>query len=269
MVSPLILMMAGLLADASTCEKLASVTLPGATISSARMVPAGPFVAPAQGRAGRTAACGCRTRRRPWGGRGQAAPAPILPEHCRVRLVLAPSTDSRIEMEVWLPPQNWNGKFQAVGNGGWAGTISYAAMATALAEGYATASNDTGHKGGNALFAIDHPEKLVDFAYRAVHEMTVQVEGDHRVLLRTRAAPVVLERLLDRRAAGADVGAEIPGGLRRDPCRRARQLPDASARVGSGGRGAGAEGSGGAVPAAKLDDGEPGRARTPATRATA
>jgi feruloyl esterase len=47
-------------------------------------------------------------------------------------------------------------------------------MATALQEGYATASNDTGHKGGNAIFAIGHPEKLVDFAYRAVHEMTVQ-----------------------------------------------------------------------------------------------
>ena len=47
-------------------------------------------------------------------------------------------------------------------------------LASALQEGYATASNDTGHKGGNALFAIGHPEKLTDFAYRAVHEMTVQ-----------------------------------------------------------------------------------------------
>ncbi len=77
-------------------------------------------------------------------------------------------------MEVWLPTENWNGKFQAVGNGGWAGIISYPALASALQEGYATASNDTGHKGGNALFAIGHPEKLTDFAYRAVHEMVVQ-----------------------------------------------------------------------------------------------
>jgi hypothetical protein len=46
-------------------------------------------------------------------------------------------------------------------------------MASALQEGYATASTDTGHKGGNAAFAIGHPEKVVDFAYRAVHEMTV------------------------------------------------------------------------------------------------
>ncbi len=79
-------------------------------------------------------------------------------------------------MEAWLP-DNWNGKFQFVGGGGWAGIISFPAMVTALQEGYATASTDTGHKGGNALFAINHPEKVVDFAYRAVHETTVQAKA--------------------------------------------------------------------------------------------
>ena len=77
--------------------------------------------------------------------------------------------DSDIKIEVWLPAAAWNGKFQAVGNGGWAGTISYGALASALQEGYATASTDTGHVGGNASFAVGHPEKVVDFAYRAVH----------------------------------------------------------------------------------------------------
>jgi feruloyl esterase len=90
-----------------------------------------------------------------------------------VAIVMKPSSDSHIEAEVWLPAQ-WNGKFQAVGNGGWAGTISYPAMARALQEGYATASTDTGHKGGSSAFAIGHPEKLIDFGYRAIHEMTVQ-----------------------------------------------------------------------------------------------
>ena len=85
-----------------------------------------------------------------------------------------PRSDSDIKIEVWLPAASWNGKFQAVGNGGWAGTISYAAMASALQEGYATASTDTGHAGGNAAFAIGHPEKVIDFAYRAVHEMAVK-----------------------------------------------------------------------------------------------
>jgi feruloyl esterase len=98
----------------------------------------------------------------------------MLPAYCRVAMVLAPSSDSHIEMELWLPAADWNGKFQAVGNGGWAGSITFAAMAQALKEGYATASNDTGHTGQDPVFALGHPEKLVDFAYRANHEMTVQ-----------------------------------------------------------------------------------------------
>ena len=101
--------------------------------------------------------------------------AEVLPSHCRVALVLTPTPDSHIEMEVWMP-SNWNGKFQAVGNGGWAGSISRDAMAAALNEGYATASTDTGHKSAEtpgASFVPGHPEKLIDYGYRAVHEMTV------------------------------------------------------------------------------------------------
>jgi feruloyl esterase len=99
-----------------------------------------------------------------------------LPTHCRVALVLAPTSDSHIEVEVWMPSSNWNGKFQAVGNGGWAGSISIEAMTVALREGYATASTDTGHKsketpGGS--FVPGHPEKFIDYGYRAVHEMTL------------------------------------------------------------------------------------------------
>jgi feruloyl esterase len=100
-----------------------------------------------------------------------------LPEHCRVVAVLKPSADSEINIEVLLPSQEWNGKFQAVGNGLWAGTISYSAMVQALVDGYATASTDTGHTGNNAQFAIGHPEKLADFAYRSMHEMTVQAKA--------------------------------------------------------------------------------------------
>lgn len=80
-------------------------------------------------------------------------------------------------MEIWLPASGWNRKFQAVGNGGWAGVISYNAMAEALHDGYATSSTDTGHVGATGKFAIDHPEKLVDFGYRAVHEMTLKAKS--------------------------------------------------------------------------------------------
>jgi Tannase and feruloyl esterase len=54
-----------------------------------------------------------------------------------------------------------------------AGSIPYALLAQAIAEGYAAAGTDTGHVGNNADFMPEHPEKLVDFAYRAVHEMAV------------------------------------------------------------------------------------------------
>ena len=142
------------------CEQLRSLSLPGTTITAAEFVSA--------------EASGSITAERS-----------ALPAHCRVAAVLAPSSDSHIEMEIWLPTTaSWNGKFQAVGNGGWAGSISFGTgrpqpiartMTSALEEGYATASNDTGHKGTGAdgSFALGHPEKLRDFADRAVHEMTV------------------------------------------------------------------------------------------------
>src|SRR5262245_390924 len=142
-----------LVVAATPCESLKSVSLANATVTTAVTVAAVPLA----------------------GGRGQ--PALNLPAHCRVVLTLSPSSDSQIEVEVWLPAENWNGKFLAVGNGGWAGTISTPAMAQALLEGYATASTDTGHKGATAQFAVGHPEKVTDFAYRAVHEMTVKAKS--------------------------------------------------------------------------------------------
>jgi feruloyl esterase len=95
-----------------------------------------------------------------------------LPAFCRVAATLKPVSDSEIRIEVWMPASGWNGKLQSVGNGAWAGSISYPALGTALAAGYAAAGTDTGHTGNNAQFAVGHPEKVVDFAYRAVHEMT-------------------------------------------------------------------------------------------------
>jgi feruloyl esterase len=97
-------------------------------------------------------------------------------DFCRVVAVLAPSSDSHINVEVWLPAADkWNGKFQAEGNGGWAGSIQgLSAMQTAIRAGYATAGSDTGHTGANGSFAIGHPEQVIDFGYRAIHEMAVQ-----------------------------------------------------------------------------------------------
>jgi Tannase and feruloyl esterase len=141
---------------ATPCDSLAGVKLTNGKITSAVTVAAGAFVPPAAG------------------GRGGGAAYANLPAFCRVAATLTPTTDSDIKMELWLPQTGWNGKFEAVGNGGWAGTIPYAAIASAMAAGYAAAGTDTGHTGNNADFAFGHPEKVTDLAYRSIHEMTVQ-----------------------------------------------------------------------------------------------
>jgi feruloyl esterase len=89
-----------------------------------------------------------------------------------VTATLTPTRDSDIKIELWMPATGWNGKYEAVGNGAFSGAIAYPAMVAALARGYATSSTDTGHAGGSASFALGHPEKVIDFGWRAVHEMT-------------------------------------------------------------------------------------------------
>lgn len=162
-------------AAATACEDLARLALPNAKIDSAQMVAAGAFVQPGgRGGAARGAggAAGAADGR---GARGPAAnPFGNLPAFCRVTATLTPTSDSDIKTEIWLPASGWNGKFLAVGNGGWAGTIPYTAIAAAVAAGYAGAGTDTGHTGNNADFALGHPEKVIDLAYRSIHEMTVQ-----------------------------------------------------------------------------------------------
>jgi feruloyl esterase len=141
--------------NTSTCENLTSFSLENTTIETSAVVPASVFR-----------------------GADVNNTQPAIPEHCRLTMVLAPSSDSHINVELWLPMSDWNGKFMAVGNGGWAGSIQgYADMQTALRKGYATAATDTGHlvtDGPGAMFGLGHPEKIVDFAYRSIHDMTVK-----------------------------------------------------------------------------------------------
>src|SRR5262249_54266850 len=146
---------------ATPCENLPSLKLRNAKIDAAQVVAAGTFVQPGRGGAAR----------------GGANPYANLPSFCRVTATLTPSSDSDIKVELWLPVSGWNGKFEAVGNGGWAGTIPYPAMAAALGSGYATAGTDTGHVGGPADFALGHPEKLIDLPYRSIHDVTVKSEA--------------------------------------------------------------------------------------------
>jgi feruloyl esterase len=86
-----------------------------------------------------------------------------------------PTADSDIKIEVWMPVAGWNGRFRGQANGGFAGEIDYHLLGFAVLQGYASAGTDTGHaaSGVDASWALGHPEKTVDFAYRAIHEMTV------------------------------------------------------------------------------------------------
>jgi feruloyl esterase len=140
----------------AACADLARLALPNTTVTRAEIVAPGGFTTTG------TAVSQALYAR--------------LPEFCRVAATLRPSADSEIRIEVWLPAQ-WNGRFQAIGNGAWAGVIPYTAMAGALVEGYVAAGTDTGHVGNTAAFAVGHPEKVIDLGYRAVHEMTVQAKA--------------------------------------------------------------------------------------------
>jgi feruloyl esterase len=93
---------------------------------------------------------------------------------CRVRGVIAPAN----LFEVWMPTADWNGKFQAVGNGGLAGSISFGDMRTALSRNYATASTDTGHSSnapGDPWWT--NAQQIKDYGYRSIHELTVKAKA--------------------------------------------------------------------------------------------
>ena len=144
-------------ADAATCDALRQMKIANGVVTAAESVAAGAFRSP--------------------NANAQAANAYAnVPAFCRVEATLAPSSDSDVRVEAWLPTSGWNRKLQAVGNGGLGGSIPYSALASAVRAGYAAVGTDTGHTGGNADFVPGHPEKMIDFAYRSIHEMTAMAK---------------------------------------------------------------------------------------------
>jgi feruloyl esterase len=151
-------------ANAAACADLAkSLQLPNVTVSVAEAVAAG--------------------KSKPSGPPGLGG-SPVgnyasLPAFCRVAATSRPTPDSDIRFEVWMPLAGWNGKFVGGGNGVWAGSIAYSDMTTPLSRGYATAASDVGHQGSplDGSFLTGHPEKLIDFGHRAVHETTVAAKA--------------------------------------------------------------------------------------------
>lgn len=152
----LVLLLAGVRLEAQlTCDRLVDLKLDGAKILSASMIPA--------------------TDLPPSKSFGGAHVA----EHCEVKGLATPTSDSEINFLIWLPPaSNWNGKYVQEGSGGWGGTINAHALIAPLSRGYAAAVTNDGHNGGpGGRFVLGHPEKLIDFGYRAIHETSRQARA--------------------------------------------------------------------------------------------
>jgi len=136
-------------ASGTSCADLQSLLIPDVTITASTQVGAGSFTPQETGQ------------------------EYAVPEFCRVVGVARPTPDSAIGFEVWIPTASaWNGRFQGVGTGGYDGSINYRDLARALDRGYAVASTDMGHTGGSLAFGIGAPERIVDWAYRAIHVTT-------------------------------------------------------------------------------------------------
>ena len=140
------------------CDKLIDLKLPSVEVTSAIFLAAG------------TVATGI----------GNTPPID-MPARCIVKAIARPTSDSEIKIEIWLPATNWNGKYMQTGNGGWAGAIPTSSLANAIQRGYAAAGTNGGHDAGGengpAGWAIGHPEKLIDFGHRALHETGVQAKA--------------------------------------------------------------------------------------------
>ncbi len=136
-------------ARGANCAELVQLILPDVTLTSATDVAAGLFTPPG------------------------SSNALEVPAFCRVVAVARPTPDSVIHFEVWIPSaKQWNHDLLGVGNGGYMGAIHFEDMADGLKRGFATTSTDTGHTGADLTFGAGHPEKIVDWGYRAIHIMT-------------------------------------------------------------------------------------------------
>ena len=145
-------------AAAASCDSLGTFSLSNGKVTAAAVVAPAAFTPPGQ--------------------TGPGNPAfKALGEFCRVTASLTPTADSDIRIEVWLPAAGWNGKLQSVGNGGWAGVIRIRRLRRRSPPAMPRAATDTGHVGNTAEFVPGHREKLVDYGYRAVHEMTVAAKA--------------------------------------------------------------------------------------------
>src|SRR3569832_168029 len=138
---------------AGSCENLVvGLPMSGVTVTAATTVPGPSFTAP------------------------DGVTYTNVPSFCKVSAVLTPTSDSFINVELWMPTSTWNGRFAGYGNGGYAGTIALGvpAMIAGLQSGLAVATTDMGTApsgNNNADTLVGHPQKWIDWGWRATHLM--------------------------------------------------------------------------------------------------
>jgi Tannase and feruloyl esterase len=138
-----------------SCTRLTSFKLDGVEIGSASVVAANATLTDA--------------RRPDMTGEPHGAPVSGLPTFCRVIGTLHSEPQTGAEFEVWLPLQNWNGRFFGANNGGFAGSLRYDDLAAAVLNGGVGASSDTGHKSSDRAWAQGRPDRVKDYGWRATH----------------------------------------------------------------------------------------------------
>jgi feruloyl esterase len=145
-------------AQVTNCESLlTSFKFPNATITGATLQPGGPY-------------CGTDT----W-----HVCFTNLPPSCQVTAEMTPTSDSDINVTVWMPTEGYNGRFLGTGNGGYGGNYFQSELAQGINDGFATANTDMGTSGGvpptdsiSADGLVGHPEKWKDFGWRSTLLMT-------------------------------------------------------------------------------------------------
>jgi feruloyl esterase len=137
----------------TSCESLSTFAYPNTKINYALSQPGGAYVAPDAWHLAFT----------------------NLPPYCEVYATIAPTADSQINVRVWMPTKNYNGRYLGTGNGGYAGGFFQSELADGINRGFATANTDMGTApaaGVNADALVGHPEKWKDFGWRSTHLMT-------------------------------------------------------------------------------------------------
>ena len=147
-------------ATAATCESLSRLTLPHAKITRAQTIKDGSFTVP-----------------------GGSSKLDHLPPFCRVAITSSPTVDSLVHIEVWIPlGKAWNGRYLQSGCAGFCGIELYSSLAFSVRRGYAGAITDDGDANrssgpgapsfADGSFALKHPQKVLDYGYRALKETT-------------------------------------------------------------------------------------------------